>query len=263
MFFSASELSLELLGVFKIERSACSQESQDERNYDSLSIRIDGSGYFETKDSSYTAKTGDILYLPKNVHYHQKTHGETVLAIHFINYSFRNKSTIEMISVEDKEYVINIVENMYKEWKEKKQGYRYKCISLLYSLLYFLNCQLHDNMIDAVSSDGKLKKALDYIHAHFRHEQISIPKLAAMCTVSETYFRKQFKTIYSVSPTKYILNLRLEYSSQLIRSRLYSISEVSEMSGFNDVKYFRKLFKKYFHYTPREFQNVTPEKDWN
>ena len=63
-------------------------------------------------------------------------------------------------------------------------------------------------MMPYVSRGGfKLKKALDYIHANFRHEQISIPKLAAMCTVSETYFRKQFKSIYAVSPTKYILNL--------------------------------------------------------
>lgn len=66
MFFSANELSLELLGIFKIDRSACSQESFNERNYDSLSIRIDGSGYLETKDNSYIAQKGDVLYLPKN-----------------------------------------------------------------------------------------------------------------------------------------------------------------------------------------------------
>jgi len=263
LFFSASSLSLELLGVFKIKRGICALESYDERSYDSISIRIEGTGHFKTKDCSYTVEPGDIIYLPQNIHYHQETRGEIVLVIHFINYSFHNKNTVEMLRVENNNYVISIIEEMYENWKEKKQGYGYKCLSLLYSLLYYLHCQAHDNIIDSVNPDGKLKTALDYIHSHFRHEQISIPKLAAMCTMSETYFRKQFKAVYSVSPTQYILNLRLEYSSQLLRSRLYSISEVSEKSGFNDVKYFRKLFKKYFHYTPREYRNIIPEKDWN
>ena len=256
LFFSEDELSLEFMGVFKIKRDALTHKSQGERNYDSLSVRVDGSGYFETKEKSVTVKEGDVLYIPKNEQFFQKTRGEKIYTVHFINYSYNNKNVIEKITVDDYGFVVSIFEEMYNEWKEQKQGCRYKCISLLYSLLYYLNCQLHDNVIENVSSDGKLKKALDYIHAHYRNEQISIPKLAAMCAVSETYFREQFKTIYEIPPSKYILNLRMEYSSYLLKSGLYSVLEVSEKSGFNDVKYFRKLFKKYFQCSPKEYQNL-------
>ncbi len=256
MFFSESELSLELLGVFKINRKECSIKSISERHYDSISIRLEGSAQFKTEKEIITVKKGDVLYLPQTSSYRHKTLGETVLAIHFINYSYESKNKIEVISAENYNYIIDIANEMYKEWKGQKQGYRYKCISLLYSLLYFLNCQSLDECSDIAVHNRKIKRAVDYIHSHFRNEQISISELASMCAVSETYFRKLFKKRYSVSPSQYIITLRLEYASQLLRSRLYTISEISEKSGFNDVKYFSKLFKQHFNYTPKEFQDI-------
>ena len=51
MFFSENELSLELLGVFKLTRGKYAIHSNNQRNYDSISLRIDGSNHFETKDN--------------------------------------------------------------------------------------------------------------------------------------------------------------------------------------------------------------------
>lgn len=253
MFFAENELSLELLGVFKISRKVQTVQKSHPRNYDSISLRYSGSGKFKTESKAFTVRKGDVLYLPKNAEYTQKTDGEKLIAIHFINYSFNRKNKIEIIKAEDVPYVENIACKMYDVWKEKKQGYRYKCTSLLYELLYYLNCQEHEHIIDSVTSDQKIKNAIDYIHTHFRSEEIDISYLANMCAISETYFRKLFKMIYEVSPKQYILNLKLEVASQLLHSGFYTINEVSDKSGFNDVKYFSKLFKKRFGVTPKEF----------
>lgn len=260
MFFCENDLSLELLGVFKLKRNAYSTQSNNSRNYDSISLRIEGSAQFKTKDSSFTVKRGDLLYLPKNAQYTSKTSEETIFAIHFINYSFSARNQIEILAVEDFEYVENLVVEMYNTWKEKKQGYRYACTSLFYALMYHLNSRTHANMLEPASRDASFKIAVDYIHARYRSEQISVSSLARMCAVSETYFRKQFKKMYSQSPSQYIINLRLECASQLLGSGLYTVAEAAEKSGFNDTKYFCRLFKKRYHYTPKEFQQITPEK---
>ena len=63
MFFGENEISLELLGVFKIKREAFNHKSFTSRSYDSLSIRLSGSGKFETKNKTISAKKGDILFL--------------------------------------------------------------------------------------------------------------------------------------------------------------------------------------------------------
>lgn len=260
MFFSENELSLELLGVFKLTRGKYSIHSNNQRNYDSISLRIDGSNHFETKDNSFTVKCRDLLYLPKNAQYTSATDGETIFAIHFINYSFHAKNQIEIMAVDDIEYVENLVVAMYNNWKEKRQGYLYKCASIFYSLIHYLNCQSHEKMMGSISQDSRFKVAVDYIHTHFRSEQITVESLACMCSVSETYFRKIFRQIYGQSPSQYIINLRLECASQLLASRLYTIAEVSKKSGFSDTKYFSRLFKIKNGITPREFQQVIPKK---
>ena len=261
MFFAESELSLELLGIFKIKRDAGARESFD-RSYDSISIRLDGSAKFKSGGAEFEVGRGSVLYLPQNKSYSQETDGETVLAIHFINYSFSQKNKPEVIEVDNYDVIISIIEEMYDKWKEKKQGYRYKCISLFYNLLHQLNIQAQEDTFSAVSQNEKLRAAVSYIHSHYRNEQMNVSELASMCAVSDTYFRKLFKEIHGVSPAQYIINLRLEYASQLLMSRLYTILEVSEKSGFNDVKYFSKLFKKHYGVSPREFKNIVPERDW-
>ena len=261
MFFAETQLSLELLGIFKINRGIGARNSFD-RSYDSISIRLDGKARFESGGTEFDVGIGDVLYLPKNRSYRQETEGETVLAIHFINYSFSQKNRPEVISVDNYDVIVKLVSEMYREWKEKKQGYRYKCISLFYNLLHQLNLQAHEDTLSSVSRNEKLKAAISYIHSHYRSEQMNISELASMCAMSDTYFRKLFKEIHGVSPAQYVINLRLEYASQLLRSRLYTILEVSEKSGFNDVKYFSKLFKRHYGVSPSRFRDIIPENEW-
>ena len=39
-------------------------------------------------------------------------------------------------------------------------------------------------------------------------------------------------------------------AAQLLSEGQYNISEISDMTGFNDVKYFREVFKKYYKISP-------------
>lgn len=253
MFFAQNEISFELLGVFKIKRGEFQLKSAVKRSYDSISLRLEGRGYFKTESRDLTVKKGDLLYSPKTAVYSQKTAGETLIAIHFINYTFVKGSRMEILSVEDAEYVEDILQWMYDIWKEKKQGYRHRCCALFYELLYFCNRQAHEKRTGNEPMELQIKKAADYIHGHFRTEQIEVAALAKMCAVSETYFRKLFQRYYAVSPKRYIIDLKLETAAQLLQSQLYTVTEVCERSGFTDPKYFARLFRSRFGCTPRQY----------
>jgi AraC-like DNA-binding protein len=73
---------------------------------------------------------------------------------------------------------------------------------------------------------------------------------------SEDYFRKTFKSIYKISPHQYILNLKLMNAEKMLKSELYSISEVSAKCGFSDYKYFSRIFKKNYGVTPSAYTNL-------
>jgi AraC-like DNA-binding protein len=40
---------------------------------------------------------------------------------------------------------------------------------------------------------------------------------------------------------------------QLLKEQKYTITEVAEMTGFSDAKYFREVFKKHFNISPSQY----------
>ena len=253
MFFGNEENVLELLGVFKIKREKNTHKSINGRVYDSLSIRLRGNSEFSYDGKISKIMKNDILYIPQNVSYSQSTYGEEIIAIHFINYNPGERNGIEIFSFKDYKQIRDIMLKMYSVWNEKKTGYKMHCMSMLYEILYMVNEQ---KIKDSVPYNSAMSEAVNYIHRNYKKEQILISDLAKMCCVSETYFRRIFKSTYSVSPLRYITNLKLEYASQLLLARLYTIPEVSEMAGFSDSKYFSRVFKKKYGKCPKEYKKM-------
>ena len=256
MLLSGSTISLELLGVFKINRKEYVNLRSHTRSYDTLSIRLSGQGDFKTQKGNFSVAKGDVLYIPKNLEYQQTSDNETLVAIHFINHGAEKDADAEVIHIDDSEYAEELFQKMYDTWKGLNVGYQYKCISLLYELLYHLRCHEHNTVISSVTDESKIKKALDFIHANYRNSRIEISHLAKLCALSETYFRKLFKNIHGSSPVQYIIDLRLDFATHLLRSGLYTVNETASRSGFSDTKYFARILKLRFGISPKQYQKI-------
>ena len=254
MFFQRNDITADLLGIFKIQRGAFSHHSFDQRAYYTLSLRLSGSSQFKSGEQVLSVQSGDVLYVPPNAQYQQDTTGETLIVVHFINNASGNETRLESLTVSDTAYVTELFTHLYDVWKEKRQGYQYLCISLFYQLLHFLHCQQAAQFASRTLGEDKLDAALDFIHKNYRTGSISIGQLAKLSAVSETYFRKIFKKQHKVSPQQYIMNLKLEFAFHLLGSNLYTVSEVSQRSGFQDPKYFSRVFKQAYGYAPHEAQ---------
>ncbi len=260
MFFASDSVLVDLIGVFKIERDAFFTRTATDRNYDSLSVRIKGSGTIFAEGREYDLKEGNFIYLPQNQKYNQRTDGETIIAIHFIRYSSEKKPEAELIVPEKPAEVLEITKSMYKLWTEKKPGYKQGCTALLYKLLYMFRGQTEKGNALALSVDKILDKAIDYIHKNYRRERILISGLAEAASVSEAYFRRCFRSVYGVSPARYIINLKLEYAAGLLQSGFYTVSETAEKAGFSDIKYFQRLFKQSYGHTPAQYKRLNLER---
>ncbi|MBR3943272.1 MAG: helix-turn-helix domain-containing protein [Clostridia bacterium] len=260
MFFSNDNIQAEIVGVFKIRRTESIHFTAVKRQYDSLSIRTDGNGTFTAEGKQYHLKTGDFIYLPQTADYTQETTGETVIAVHFINYNAGKKETIEAIRPADAQKAQEMMAEMYTLWTEKKAGYKQECTSYFYHLLYLFRKQTDKDAVQSLGADRMLRNAVDFMHKNYRREHIVISKLATDCAMSEVYFRKIFKNIYGVSPARYILNLKLEYAASLLQSGLYTVAETAEKSGFSDAKYFARQFKAHYNCPPRDYARLNLER---
>ena len=101
-------------------------------------------------------------------------------------------------------------------------------------------------------NDQFLKKAIDVVRANIDNSDFGKAEFAAAMFASSSLLYKKIKALTGQSPIDFIKVIRLDYSMELLRSRKYSVTEVSEMCGFSSVGYFSTVFKKHFQRTPTE-----------
>jgi AraC-like DNA-binding protein len=101
----------------------------------------------------------------------------------------------------------------------------------------------------------KIKPAFDYINGNIE-KNIRISELAAMCCLNGNYFGNLFKQQTGYSPNAYIIKTRIEKAKALLLENHHTISEVSEMVGFNDLHYFSFYFKKIEGMSPSAYRHT-------
>ena len=247
MFYNNDSLALTLIGVYRVEGDP-REVVERERRHTAISLRIKGNSCIEAKDQQLELKDGTLAYFPSGVDYKRVTRDrEEYIAIHFKDYG-NNGMKIETIDQCDR--LIPLFEAMYTEWERGDAASRNRCMSMLYQIFEELSIFFDQKDIKIPESIGP---GVEYLQKHFRTNDITISSLAALCHVSETYFRRIYVEIFGISPMQTLLDLRFDYAKSLLRSGYYQTKHVADMSGFSDVKYFRTAFKKRFGITVKEY----------
>lgn len=96
-------------------------------------------------------------------------------------------------------------------------------------------------------------KATNLILGHISDSDFNIDQLCREMAMSRTVFYLKLKTYTGKSPQDFIKVIRLEKASTLLRSGK-SVSEVAELIGFDNPKYFSTVFKKYFGVSPSKYR---------
>ena len=93
-------------------------------------------------------------------------------------------------------------------------------------------------------SDEPIKRAQAWMSQHLKQE-IAIDALAAQVGMSERNFARRFKAATGERPLEYLHRLRIEAARHLLESKPSSVAEVSAAVGYEDLAFFRRLFKRY------------------
>ncbi len=94
-------------------------------------------------------------------------------------------------------------------------------------------------------------KAQKYIHEHFADAEMNIPDISHALALNQTYLRRMFKEETGLTLTEYITKYRLERAQQMMRDPGSTLAQIAEQTGYNDVSYFSRSFKKYYGVSPR------------
>lgn len=86
----------------------------------------------------------------------------------------------------------------------------------------------------------------------------SIAEIAAMCNVSEIYFRKLFKEYSGMSPVEYRIQHKLMLAKLYLEYENMTVAEIAEKLSFSTTSHFIKMFKKHTGMTPLQYRNSNP-----
>ena len=103
----------------------------------------------------------------------------------------------------------------------------------------------------AVKADvyKRLTIACDYITSNY-HLPLDLDGICAVTCLSKFHFLRLFKACYGITPYQFLVRLRLEKGSHLLKTTTLQIQEIADSLGFEYPNSFIKAFQKYYGYAP-------------
>jgi len=110
--------------------------------------------------------------------------------------------------------------------------------------------------IDGGNADGKfcLMPANEYMAAHFCESDFDYQAMCATTGLSYNHFKNLFIKQLGQSPVRRLTSLRMERAREMLITGQYSVTEIAEACGFDNVYYFSTVFKKYFGVAPSRYK---------
>lgn len=193
-----------------------------------------------------------IRFLPKgeNKEYivEKESPGECIDVFFDTNIPISNEAS--SIKICENTIIANFFKKIFAVWVSKNEGYYFECISLLYRIL----AEMQKQKYISKNQYNVIKPAIEYVEENFRGSKISVSYLANKCGISEDYLKKLFIKKFGMAPKKYIIQLKINHACDLLRTERYSITQVADLCGYEDVYYFSRQFKKYIGVTPSVFE---------
>ena len=217
-----------------------------------ISYIHEGEGYMETKNEKIAFSKGTIFIVPpkldhmlfsENGHIASSmlTRSEMLTPIRNLKYTKDN-------DILEAETIIKILCSRQKSLNEYFQSLGNALILLLLEFIGIDNVDhMHSEVVDQI-----IKK----INKSFSDPEFKVKSALRESPYAEDYVREIFKEQTGLTPNAMLTDTRLLHAQNVI---LYStvdrqISSIANESGFNDLAYFSKIFKKKFGMSPVEYK---------
>ena len=105
------------------------------------------------------------------------------------------------------------------------------------------------------TSNTAIEEARSYIDQHYR-EEISLRDIAEEIHMSASYLSSIFKARTGINVMDYITKKRMDEVVFLMKNPALKIYEISVAAGYQDTKYFSKVFRKIYGYSPSEYRKM-------
>jgi transcriptional regulator GlxA family with amidase domain len=101
--------------------------------------------------------------------------------------------------------------------------------------------------------DEKILQIQEYLHANF-NVHVSIDELAQRAGMSSRNFTRRFRQATGEPPLTYLHKMRINCARHLLETDFKPVQQVCYEVGYEDIPFFRKIFKRYTGLAPKEYR---------
>ena len=233
-----------------------------------LTISISGENYIGTPGDAFVVSPGNLHFMGSqtgNVDYF--TFLFPLKYISFRTDDILDDKLLEPLNsghliinpeIEDtvKEQCEQLVE-IYGAKKEESQSKITAQIKTKIILLQFILELWKRGFIVENDTSGKNtveKEMVSYIQQNFTGK-ILLKEFGEQFHLSEKYISRYFKEHFHITISQYVTYLRLEHAKHLLQDTNIPVTEVAMQSGYQNVSYFIRSFKKMYGMSPLKYRN--------
>jgi transcriptional regulator GlxA family with amidase domain len=97
--------------------------------------------------------------------------------------------------------------------------------------------------------DRRIEAVLEFIESS-PTDAVSLDSAAAVALISPSRLRHLFKQYVGWSFHKYVMTVRLEQASDLLRTTTFTVERIAAMLGIQDRSHFARIFKQAYGISP-------------
>ena len=147
--------------------------------------------------------------------------------------------------------------------EKRPDGYQLAVKGFLFQLVFLLLSHRQKKSTSPAlqtKSLEKIKTILKYVEEHYA-DHITIDDMAAITFYSKSHFMKFFKAHMGTGFIEYLNDYRLTIAERLLRTSDATVLEIAEKSGFDNLSYFNRMFKRKYGQSPGKQRKLFSSSD--
>lgn len=205
---------------------------------------VSGFGKFTREGATYDIGPGQIFVIPPYIETYYQADEKRPWKYIWIGFTAEEVPEILLNAVISCPNAGNVFSEMLScsKMENGRSAYLSSCLWKLVSVL----------LEHGETKSDYVDKALNYMHSDYANG-ISIQQIADSIGLNRKYFCSLFSKQVGVSPSEYLINLRLNKAVELMTVYRQSPTTAAMSVGYDDIYHFSKIFKKHFGVSPREY----------
>lgn len=226
-----------------------------------IQLCVEGEGYVVINGKKTDIKKGDMVVVNSNAAHYTDTDSTICYYPCIINSKFCGEAGINCAlytfeALISNASAVDLAEKTIELYYNKEDRYRQAKLQASVLNLLVTLCEEHilteSGDLERSNLNLQIISAINYIKGHY-NEKITLDTIADYVHINKYTLSRNFKSATSLTVFEYINMCRCEIAKGFIREGV-PINEVAIQSGFNNVAFFTKTFKKHIGMLPSEYK---------